>query len=156
MLFLFGVTACSWGRIEGGVFYSPKGYRVNLPAGAWRASTGGRADLVLTRVGSEGGILVHATCEGNPPGRPLPVLARHLTFGLEERTPLQREAVRVAGRPAIRMLVEGRLDGVPVTVEGFVLKGKECVYDLLYAAPPADFAAGRGKFRELVGSFAGP
>lgn len=153
---LIGVSACSGGRIEGGVFYSPKGYRVNLPVGPWRASIQGRADLVLTRVGSEAGILVHATCEGKPSVRPLPVLARHLTFGLEERKPLEREEVTVAGRPGIRMRLEGQLDGIPVTVESFVLKGKECVYDLLYAAPPADFAAGRGEFLKSVGSFTAP
>jgi len=84
------------------------------------------------------------------------VLARHLTFGLEGRKPLEREEVTVAGRPGIRMLLEGGLNGIPVTVEAFVLKGERCVYDLLYAAPPADFAAGRGEFREFVGSFTGP
>jgi len=112
--------------------------------------------LVLTRVESGGGILVHATCEGKPPARPLPVLARHLTFGIESRKLLEREEVSVAGHPGIRILLEGRLDDVPVTVEAFVLKGKECVYDLVYAAPPADFAAGRDAFREFVGSFSGP
>ncbi len=150
------MSACSGGRIEGGVFYSPKGYRVNLPTGAWRASTDSGADLEMTRLGGRAGVLVHATCEGKPPKRSLPVLARYLTFGLEGRTILEREEVAVAGRAGIRMLLEGRLDGVTVTVEAFVLKGKECVYDLLYAAAPADFDAGRGEFRALVGSFAGP
>ncbi len=156
LLLLIGVSACSGGRIEGGVFYSPKGYRVNLPNGPWQASIRDRADLVLTRVGFQAGILVHATCEGKPPARPLPVLARHLTFGLEGRKPLEREEVTLAGRPGIRMLLEGLLDGMPVTVEAFVLKDQKCVYDLLYTAPPADFAVGRGEFREFVGSFITP
>jgi len=128
---------------------------VSLPAGAWRVSTDGRADLELARTGSPAGILAHATCEGKPPERPLPVLARHLTFGLEGRKLVEREEVTVAGRSGIRLLLEGRLDGIPVTVEAFVLKGEGCVYDLLYVAPPAEFAASQREFRDFVGSFAG-
>lgn len=156
MLLLFGLSACAGGRIEGGVFYSPKGYRVSLPAGAWRASIEGPADLVLARAGLGAGILAHATCEGMPPARPLVVLARYLAFGLEGRKLLEQEEVTVGDRAGIRVLLEGRLDATPVKVEAFVLKGEGCVYDLVYAAPPADFAAGQGEFRRLVGSFAGP
>ena len=129
---------------------------MNLPAGPWRPSTNGRADLELTGIGLRAGILAHATCEGKPPSRPLLVLARHLTFGLEGRKSLEYEEVTMAGRPGIRMLLEGRLNGMSVTVEAYVLKGEGCVYDLVYVAPPADFAAGQAAFRELVGSFAGP
>jgi hypothetical protein len=153
VLLFLGVSACSGARIEGGVFYSPKGYRVTLPAGAWRAATDGRADLELTGGGLRAGILAHATCEGKAPGRPLSVLARHLIFGLEGRRILEREAVTVAERPGARMLLEGRLDDRPVTVEAFVLKGERCVYDLVYVASPADFEAGRDEFREFVRSF---
>lgn len=128
---------------------------MTLPPGAWRASLNDRADLELARVGSRAGILAHATCEGKPPERPLPVLARHLSFGLAGRTLLEREAVTVAGRPGIRVLLDGQAAGTPVRVEAFVLKGEGCVYDLVYVAPPVDFEAGRGEFRDFVGSFAG-
>ena len=136
------------------MFYSPKGYRVSLPAGAWRASTLGRADLELTGVGTRAGMLVHASCDGNPPRRPLSVLARHLTFGVGERKLLEREDVVVGGDPGTRMLFDGELAGAPVTVEAVVVKGAGCVYDFIYAASPDDFASGRDEFREVVGSFA--
>lgn len=116
----------------------------------------GRADLELARDGLRAGILAHATCEGKPPGRPLRILARHLTVGLEERKLLEQEEVTVRGRPGIRVVVEGRLDGTAVTAEAFVLKGEGCVYDLVYVASPSAFAAGRAEFRELVESFTGP
>lgn len=109
----------------------------------------------MTRVGSKAGILANASCEGNPPTRPLGVLARHLTFGLEARKLLEREEVVVASRQGVRMLLEGQLDGASVAVEAFVLKGKECVYDLIYVASPGDFAAGRAEFLEFVESFTG-
>lgn len=110
----------------------------------------------MTRIGLRAGILAHATCEGKPPRRPLRVLARHLIFGLEGRKLVEREEVTVGGRPGIRMLVEGRLDRTPVTVEAYVLKGEGCIYDLVYVASPTDFAAGQTEFREFVGSFTGP
>lgn len=156
LLVLLGASACAGGRIEGGVFYSAKGYRVTLPPAPWRASLDSQADLLLTRAESGGGILAHATCEGDRSRRSLPVLARHLTFGLEARRSLERETLTVAGRSGIRVLLEGRLDGAPVVVEAFVLKGQECVYDLIYASPPAAFAAGREAFRRFVESFAAP
>jgi hypothetical protein len=34
-----------------------------------------------------------------------------------------------------------------------VVKGDRCVYDLVYAAPPADFERWRGDFQRLVGTF---
>lgn len=138
------------------MFYSSKGYRLTLPPGPWQVSTDGRADLELARNGLRAGILAHATCEGKPPGRPLRILARHLTVGLEERKLLEREEVTVRGHSGIRVVVEGQLDGTAVTAEAFVLKGEGCVYDLVYVASPGDFAAGRAEFRELVESFAGP
>ncbi|MFQ5899026.1 MAG: hypothetical protein ACE5JN_12395 [Candidatus Methylomirabilia bacterium] len=155
LLFLL-VMACSASRIESGVFHSPKGYEVRLPAGAWRVETDGRADLELRDAASRAGILAHATCEGNPLRRSLPVLARHLSFGLEGRRLVERAEVSVAGHPAIRMVLEGKLDGDPVKVEAYVLKGERCVYDLVYVAPPGEFARGKPEFQVLVESLVVP
>jgi hypothetical protein len=154
-LLLLG-AGCSAGRIEDGVFSSAKGYRVAIPGPAWQIVLNGGADLELRRTEPRGGILLNATCEGNPPRRTLPVLARHLTFGLEERELLERGEVALGGRSALRSLIRGRLDGAPVQVEAYVMKDERCVYDFLYVAPPDGFAAGAEEFRAFVGSFAGP
>lgn len=155
VLLLSGV-GCSAGRIEGGVFYSAKGYRVDLPGPAWQVVPGSAADLELRRAEPKGGILINATCEGNPPSRSLPVLSRHLTFGLEEREVLDRSEVALGGRAALNSLLRGRVDGVPVKIEAYVMKDERCVYDFLYVAPPEGFAAGAGEFRAFVRSFIGP
>jgi hypothetical protein len=149
------LAGCSAGRIDNGVFYSPKGYQVSLPRQGWAVRHGGAAELELQRRDPAGGMLADATCEDNTAGRPLPVLARHLTFGLKDRVLEDGGTLTLAGRPAQRAVVRGSLDGTPVGVEAVVVKGDRCVYDFLYVAPAAAFEAGRGDFRAFVESFNG-
>lgn len=152
-LFLLGGSACAGGRIERGVFHSDKGYRVNLPASGWQIVTTGQADLVLKHPEWRAGILLHATCEGAAPRRSLSVLARHLTFGLRDKEVLEQGEVTVTGLPALRSLLQGRLDGNAVQMEAYVLKGDVCVYDLVYVAPPTEFSKGTRDFRSFLSSF---
>ncbi len=139
------------------MFYSAKGYRVALPtAREWQVAADGRADLELHRAASRAGILVNATCEGRAPTRPLAVLTRHLTFGIQGMEAREQSELTVAGHPAIKVLLTGRLDGAPVEVEAYVVKGERCVYDLIYAAPPGEFAEGKADFEAFLSSFNGP
>jgi hypothetical protein len=149
------LPGCTADRIERGVFHSAKGYRVTLPRGPWSVEPRGGADLELRRGSPPGGMLADATCEGNPPRRPLPLLTRHLLFGLKDRVTLEDDRLEVGGLPAARTLVQGRLDGAAVAVEAVVLTDRRCVYDFLYVAPVAAFETGRADFRALVESFAG-
>ena len=60
-----------------------KGYRVGAPAGL----DADRERAPMWRSGARtppAGLMAHATCEGKPPARPLPILARHLRFGLRD------------------------------------------------------------------------
>ena len=157
VLFLFAGAACGGSRIEGGVFYSTKGYRVALPvAPGWEVAPDGRADLLVRRLAARAAILVNATCDGKAPSRSLAVLARHLTFGIQGKEVLEQSALTVAGHPAVRVLLKGRLDDAPVEVEAYVVRGERCVYDLIYVAPPGQFAGGTADFRAFLSSFDGP
>jgi hypothetical protein len=149
------VAGCSTGRIENGVYYSPKGYHVSLPPAGWSVKRSGAADLELQRATPPGGLLVDATCEGKEVRRPLDVLTRHLTFGLKERVVEESGPLIVGGRPAQRAVLRGSLDGTPVEVEAIVVKGDQCVYDFLYVAPPEAFESGREDFRAFVESVNG-
>jgi hypothetical protein len=148
------LAACSADRIERGVFHSGKGYRIAVPIDGWIVVTQSQADLELRRTDPPGGMLVDATCEGSAPRRSLGLLARYLTFGLDDRTTLASEPATVGGGSAIRTVVRGRLDGQPVTVEAVVVKGGRCVYDLLYVAPPEHFESGVDVFRNFSESLA--
>lgn len=155
MLGALALAACAAPAVQDGVFRSPKGYRLRVPAG-WTVAPDGRADLTLRRPGTPGGMLADATCGGPALRRSPALLARHLTFGLTDRRDVIREPLELGGRPAARTELRGRLDGVEVAVEGVVIQGRRCVYDFLYVAPPEDFAAGRPAFRELVESLLPP
>ena len=155
ILMATSLAGCAGSRIEQGVFYSPKGYQVRLPGDGWTVKPGADAELELQRRDPAGGMLVDATCDGKTAARPLAVLARHLTFGLERRETLESAQSEVGGRQAERTVVRGTSDGVDVTVEAVVLRGERCVYDFMYVAPADAFETGRGHFQAFVESFAG-
>jgi len=152
-LALLAGCATATGRIENGMFYSAKGYRVTLPTG-WRVDAGPRADLALRGEARPGGMIVDATCRGRESTRPLDVLARHLTFGLTRRDVLENGTSTVGGREAAHSVVRGLAEGRTVTVEALVVRAEPCVHDFLYVAPSEAFDAGRPAFRALVESFA--
>ena len=149
------IAACSSSRIEGGVFHSAKGYTVSLPGEGWRVERGGLADLELKREAPPGGMLADATCEGGERAPRLPVLARHLTFGLTDRVTLESDVRTVDGRPAEHRVVRGVVDGAPVGVEAVVVDGERCIHDFLYVAPIGPFEAGRRDFQAFVESLSG-
>lgn len=152
-LLLLAGCATATGRIENGMFYSAKGYRVTLPPTGWRVDAGQRADLALRGAAQPGGMVVDATCGGREAARPLDVLARHLTFGLTRRDVLENGTSTVGGREAAHSVVRGVADGRTVTVEALVVRAEPCVHDFLYVAPSETFDEGRAAFRALVESF---
>lgn len=147
------VASCATAsRIENGRFYSPKGYSVQLPSG-WRVAAGD-ADLDLWRASPSGGMLADATCAGRESARPLPVLSRHLLFGLTHPETVESDDRTINGWPASHRVMRGTVDGREVAVEAVVVKGDRCVHDFLYVAPVGEFEAGRAEFAAFVDSFA--
>ncbi len=148
-------AGCAGRRIEHGVFHSPKGYRATLPGDGWSVVDDTRADLELRHASGRAGMIVNATCDPAVARRAQPVLERALLAGLRDRSILEHDAVVVGGRPASRVVVEGRsgADGVIVRVEALTLVDGGCVVDLLYAAPADAFAAGAADFARFAASF---
>ncbi len=57
-------------------------------------------------------------------------------------------------REALHTHLDAKLDGVPMTLDLYVMKRNGCIFDLSYAAPPDAFARGYGDFQRFVDGFA--
>jgi len=149
-------SGCGGRRLEHGVFQSPKGYRAVVPGEGWKVVEDSRADLELRHASGRAGMTAHAICDPAVARRPPAVLRRSLLAGLRDRSVVERGDAVLAGRPASRIVVEGRagLDGALMRVEAFTLVAGGCVYDLLYAARADSFAAWRADFARFAASFA--
>ena len=149
------MAGCAGPRIEHGIFRSPKGYRIAIPGDGWTVTPDSRADLELRRPGGRLGMLVNAACDPETLKSSLRTLERHLLSGLRDRSLVTAENVTLAGRSARHAVIDGRFrDEVePVRVELYVIRDGRCVYDFLYAAPPASFEAARPEFERFVETF---
>ena len=130
---------------------SGKSYRVVPPPGWERIDT--EADVALRQPATEAGLMAHGTCEGKTPQRTLPVLARHLRFGLRDVEKREEGPVEVAGLPGVRSRFTARLDGAPVAVGAVTLQSRRCVYDLVVVAPPDRLPAVADDFERFLASF---
>jgi hypothetical protein len=150
---LVGLAGCGGVRLEEGSYVvRGKGYRVGAPTGWTRIESDG--DLALQRAGLGAGLMAHATCDGRPPTRPLPVLVRHLRFGLRDVRDLVEAPVTLGGLPGTAHRFRATLDGVPVAVQAVTLRGPGCVYDLVGVAPPEGIAALAPDFERFSRGFA--
>ncbi|OLB04886.1 MAG: hypothetical protein DMD98_08940 [Candidatus Rokuibacteriota bacterium] len=149
-------VGCAGKRIESGVFYSPKGYRVGLPGSEWTVVESSRADLELRHREARAAMLANATCGDGAPASDLDVLSRHLLMGFRSRAMVESGAVSVNGRRAAHAVLDSRLvAGDELTrVETYVMKDGRCVYDFALVAPSASFESWREAFGQLVESFA--
>ena len=150
---LAGLAGCGGVRLQDGSYeIARKGYRVGAPDGWTRIEN--EADLALRRTAGSAGLMAHATCEGKPPARPLPVLVRHLRFGLRDVQDLVETPVTLGGLPGAAQRFRATLDGVPVAVRAVTLRGAGCVYDLVGVAPPDALSALAPDFERFSGGFA--
>jgi hypothetical protein len=128
-------------------------YRVGALGGGWRmvhqegASVGYFSDSV-------GGVIeANATCRDDAEAAPLPTLTRQLLIGYTDRKVESQATVPLDRREALRTRVAVKLDGVPMTLDLYVMKRNGCIFDLSYAAPPDAFARGADDFQRFVDGF---
>lgn len=129
-------------------------YRVGALPEGWRmvhqegAAVGYFSDAV-------GGVIeANATCRDDADAAPLRALTRQLLIGYTERAIESQETIPLDAREALRTRVTAKLDGVPMTLELYVMKRDGCIFDLSYAAPPDNFERGTAAFAGFVDGFA--
>lgn len=82
----------------------------------------------------------------------LRALAHQLTFGISDVSRRSERKLTVQGSPALQTQLQGKLRGNPIAIRTIVFKRGDCVYDLLYMAPPKHFAENERDFDHFVAS----
>ena len=104
---------------------------------------------------SVGGVIeANATCRDDADAAPLRALTRQLLIGYTDRNVESQDKVSLDEREALHTRVDAKLDGVPMTLDLYVMKRNGCIFDLSYAAPPDAFARGAADFQRFVDGFA--
>jgi len=124
-----------------------------LPSG-WRLVHQEGASVGFYSEAVGGVIEANATCRDDADAAPLGALTRQLLIGYTERAIESQVKVPLDAREALRTRVTAKLDGVPMTLDLYVMKRDGCIFDLSYAAPPPAFARGSDDFAHFVDGFA--
>jgi len=100
-----------------------------------------------------GTISVNATCKryDDVPAR---ALMNHLLFGTTDRVLRVEETVTLDGRGAEHLIADVSLDGVPVTIDVYLVVKDGCVYDLTLVSGREQAAAARPLFEAFAQQFA--
>lgn len=99
-----------------------------------------------------GTISVNSTCTEYE-DVPEVALLNHLLFGMRERRFRVEETVTLDGRGAYHVVVDVELDGVPITLEVFLVKKDGCVYDITHIRRRDAPEAARRDFLAFVSGF---
>ena len=126
-------------------------YRVGTPASNWRRVEVEDNDLAF-HDDALGTISVNSTCEDYE-DVPQAALLNHLLFGTSARTFRLEETTTLDGRGARHAIVELELDGVPLTLEVYLVNRDGCVYDLVYTAARDAYPRGQAAFVRFVRDF---
>ncbi len=117
---------------------------------SWTLITVQGADLAFRDEEREGSVLFDVRCQDRDGDAPLQALTQHLIMGTTEREIESEQTLPFDGREALHSRLTAKLDGVPMQYDLYVMKKDGCVYDLVYVAPPARFAAGAPLFERFA------
>jgi len=155
LAFLWVATSCSATAFDGSL-YRGEGFAFQIPPipTEWSRLDASEAALAFRDEANHGTVMLHGRCGLDGDDAPLVSLTQHLFLQFTEREIRTQEVVPFDGREAMHTVLDAKLDGVAMSYDVWVLKKDGCVYDLLYLAPSASFAAGRDTFAVLVRGFA--
>jgi len=129
-------------------------YTVGSPGDGWQAQPAGSADQSWYHPKRSAVIYTSANCGDRYEDGRLADLSTHLTFGIAHGSPLRDETTHLDSREALIRVYDGQLDGVAVRVGAVVTKKHDCLYDMLYIAPPSTFDGGWTDFVQVIEGFA--
>lgn len=149
--------ACGGGggaSFEGGIYREGSvAFRLPDAPAHWRRIDARGGSLAFRDDTHAASILVNARCLAADDRTPLVALTNHVLIGATERKYLSQEVSPLDGREALHTKLEARWDGVPMTLDLYVLSKDGCVYDFIYVGAPEAFEAGAAPFEAFVRGF---
>lgn len=127
-------------------------YSFGPTASTWRTINVEGNDVAWFDDATNGTVHVSHSCERTQ-DTPLAALVGHLLLGFTQREFVLEETIPFDGREARHAVVNARLDGVPRTLDLYVLKKDGCVYDLGLAVAPDRYEAARPSFETFARGF---
>jgi hypothetical protein len=126
-----------------------RGFKIPMLRDGWRQFEAEGVDLAFRAdPGGQVAALV-VSCEGQQ-AVPLRILAKRLFFGISAKQVMAQEPISLNGIEVIHTMLEGRLRDAEVMVSSYVAKDSDCVYDLVYVAPPTVFQDRLSEFDQFV------
>jgi hypothetical protein len=138
-LVLLMLTACASSYVVDGFFVDgTRGFKIPMLRDGWRQFELEGTDLAFRAEPGGQVAALFVSCEGEQP-IPLRILSRRLFFGIGTKRIMAQGPIVLNGTEAIHTLLEGRLNNTEVMIGSYVAKDSDCVYDLVYVAPPELF-----------------
>lgn len=126
-------------------------YRVGPVGPGWDRIEVGDNDVAFNNR-ELGTISANSTCKEYE-DVPEQALMNQLLFGTRERVYRLEETITLDGRGALHHVVDLELDGVPLTLEVFLLRKDGCVYDITRISSRPEFDRGRPALLSFVSGF---
>ena len=131
----------------------PVAFQIAPAPAAWRAVAVNDASLAYRDDSHGASVLVNARCRRADDRTPLNALTNHLLMGSTAREVLSQQTEPFDAREALHTKVRAKWDGVPISVDIYVMKKDGCVYDFAYMGDPDAYDAGVAEFERFVRSF---
>ena len=127
-------------------------YEVARPSAPWQVADPGGSDIAYRSAADNSTLSVNSVC-GQYQDLSLEELRENALSGVGVSKIESERARVVGGLPALTSEAEGVLDGNRFRLSITVLRGRQCVYDILYVAPAEAYAAHEAFYETFLGSF---
>jgi hypothetical protein len=132
-----------------------KGVEYQSPSSPYSSMKNTSADEAWLNKANGDSISFFSTC--NDPADPtLEAIAHDLFAGLTDLTVVQQNQPTFNGREALKIEVQGRVDGVPTQIAALLFKKNGCSYTLSHVGQPKTFAQDQKTFEDFLRSFVAP
>ncbi len=105
---------------------------------------------------ANGNVISYLSDCKDPSDPSLDSILQGVLSGVSELQPVSRQTITHQAREARRVVVSGKVDGVPTMMDLMVFKRNQCIYILSYLGVQSSFAADQSQFNTFIEGFRAP